>query len=187
LAKLEAAGCAAVFMPRSLYHASGGPSDGTMVVGASDAVDMDAHCTWVNVEHLSCGLCAGSRPHFFRGVCTVVAKLFNIVEPDAAFFGKKDYQQWRVIQRMVRDLDFAIEVVGMPIKREEDGLAMSSRNALLTAEHRSKSPCINKALQEARDAVQRGITSAAELRAEVASKIEGGWSSSCIIFLFLAP
>lgn len=85
----------------------------------------DAHETWVTVERLQRPLCGGSRPHFFRGVCTVVTKLFHVVEPDVAVFGRKDYQQWRVISRMVRDLDFAVEVVGMPICREEDGLAMS--------------------------------------------------------------
>lgn len=128
LAKLEASGCEAVFMPTSLYYsppAADGQVDNGMVVGATDDSNCESHSTWVTVDHLSRGLCARSRPHFFRGVCTVVAKLFNIVEPDAAFFGKKDYQQWRVIERMVRDLDFAIEVVGMPIRREKDGLAMS--------------------------------------------------------------
>ena len=94
------------------------------------------HETYVTVENLQQGLCAITRPHFFRGVATVVAKLFNIVEPDVAVFGKKDYQQWRVIQRMVRDLDFDIDVVGMPLAREPDGLAMSSRNVRLTPENR---------------------------------------------------
>ncbi len=90
-----------------------------------EAAHPDAHETWVTVERLQRPLCGGSRPHFFRGVCTVVTKLFHVVEPDVAVFGRKDYQQWRVISRMVRDLDFAVEVVGMPICREEDGLAMS--------------------------------------------------------------
>ncbi|CAN1831568.1 Pantoate--beta-alanine ligase [Linum perenne] len=79
-----------------------------------------------------------SRPVFFRGVATVVSKLFNIVEPDVAVFGKKDYQQWRIIQRMVRDLDFGIRIVGCEVMREEDGLAMSSRNVKLSAEDRQK-------------------------------------------------
>ena len=154
LRKLAEVGCAAVFMPRSLYHAGGGSdaaADAGMVVGASQGYDPLAHETWVTLEHLSQGLCAKSRPHFFRGVCTVraravparpprpacavdvrrqawvqvVIKLFHIVEPDAAFFGRKDYQQWRVIQRMARDLDMAVDVVGMPVMRERDGLAMS--------------------------------------------------------------
>ncbi|CAM8879081.1 unnamed protein product [Rhodiola kirilowii] len=97
------------------------------------------HETWVRVEKLEKGMCGKSRPVFFRGVATVVAKLFNIVEPDVAVFGKKDYQQWRIIRRMVRDLDFAIEVIGSDIVRESDGLAMSSRNVHLSPEDREKS------------------------------------------------
>jgi len=77
----------------------------------------------------------------------IVAKLFNIVEPDVAVFGKKDYQQWRVICRMVRDLDFDVEVVGIATAREEDGMAMSSRNALLTPEDRQRAVCISQALK----------------------------------------
>lgn len=77
----------------------------------------------------------------------IVAKLFNIVEPDVAVFGKKDYQQWRVICRMARDLDFDIEVVGIATGREADGMAMSSRNALLTPENRQKAVCISHALR----------------------------------------
>ncbi|CAN1831567.1 Pantoate--beta-alanine ligase [Linum perenne] len=101
------------------------------------------HETWVRVEKLEKGLCGKSRPVFFRGVATVVSKLFNIVEPDVAVFGKKDYQQWRIIQRMpkfqqVRDLDFGIRIVGCEVMREEDGLAMSSRNVKLSAEDRQK-------------------------------------------------
>ena len=98
----------------------------------------DPHETFVEVTELSNGLCSGTRPHFFRGVATVVTKLFNVVEPDVAVFGKKDYQQWRVIQRMVRDLNFDIDIVGGEIVREADGLAMSSRNLLLATEKRGK-------------------------------------------------
>lgn len=176
LAKLEAAGCDAVFMPTTLYHQSSN-ADSSMVVGVSDgeAVDYDSHCTWVTVDHLSEGLCAGSRPHFFRGVATVVAKLFNIVDPDAAFFGKKDYQQWRILTRMARDLDFAIDIVGMPITREADGLAMSSRNALLTPEYRTSAPCIYKALEDAKAGVESGVmTDAGSVSAHIARAIEEG-------------
>ncbi|KAL6785707.1 PAN3 [Auxenochlorella protothecoides x Auxenochlorella symbiontica] len=148
---LAKAGCVAVFMPAALYHpgsSSLGSGDASMVVGAAQGeAASDAHSTWVNVEGLSQGLCAGSRPHFFRGVATVVTKLFNIVEPDMAFFGKKDYQQWRILERLAHDLDFGIEVVGLPIQREADGLAMSSRNVLLAPDHRAAAPGIYKALR----------------------------------------
>lgn len=115
-----------------------------------------AHESWVRVEKLEKGLCGNSRPLFFRGVATVVCKLFNIVEPDVAFFGKKDYQQWRVIQRMVRDLDFAVQVIGSEIVREEDGLAMSSRNVYLSPEERQKALSIYKSLLKAKSAAEKG-------------------------------
>jgi len=123
---LERNGCDALFLPSSLYFT---PSDQVkddkgMVVG-NNATSRETHSTWVEVEHLSKGLCASSRPHFFRGVCTIVTKLFNIIDPDVAFFGKKDFQQYRIVERMVRDLNFDIEVVGIDIVREPDGLAMS--------------------------------------------------------------
>jgi len=164
-------------MPRTLYHQppSAGAADGCMVVGAYEDIDYSVHCTWVNVDHLSQGLCAGSRPHFFQGVCTIVAKLFNIVEPDVACFGKKDYQQWRVIERMARDLDFPIKIVGMPIQRESDGLAMSSRNALLTSQDRAAAPCIYIALTAAKEHVLTGhVTEVSDLRAQISSAIELG-------------
>jgi pantoate--beta-alanine ligase len=175
---LQDAGCQAVFLPKSLYHTpssiSNNDPNASMVVKVSGSgtttdinndnnnnnnnnnnINDDSHETWVTVERLSQGLCASSRPHFFRGVCTIVAKLFNIVDPDMAFFGKKDYQQWRVIERMARDLDFPIKVVGMPIQREADGLAMSSRNAMLTPKKRAAAPCIYKALQQAVESVEK--------------------------------
>lgn len=96
------------------------------------------HETWVRVEKLEKGMCGKSRPVFFRGVATIVTKLFNIVEPDVAVFGKKDYQQWRIIRRMVRDLDFSIEVIGSEIVRDTDGLALSSRNVHLSPDDREK-------------------------------------------------
>ena len=88
-------------------------------------------CTWVDMDVLSKTLCGKSRPIHFRGVCTVVSKLFNIVTPDRAYFGQKDAQQLAIIRRMVRDLNMDIEIVGCPIVREEDGLAKSSRNTYL--------------------------------------------------------
>ncbi|ONK71221.1 uncharacterized protein A4U43_C04F6130 [Asparagus officinalis] len=130
------------------------------------------HETWIRVERLEKGLCGKSRPVFFRGVSTIVAKLFNIVEPDFAVFGKKDYQQWRVVCRMVRDLDFAIKIIGAEIMREADGLAMSSRNVHLSSEERKKALCINKSLSEAKHAAQNGQNSSQELKSSIIQTID---------------
>lgn len=122
------------------------------------------HETWVTVENLEKGLCGKSRPIFFRGVATVVTKLFNIVEPDVAVFGKKDYQQWKIIQRMVRDLDFGIKVVGSELMRDEDGLAMSSRNVHLSLAQRGKALSISKSLYNAKFAAEKGQVDCKELK-----------------------
>ncbi|KAK3288453.1 hypothetical protein CYMTET_4070 [Cymbomonas tetramitiformis] len=152
LAKLAGL-CDAIFMPEALY--------------SSD----DSHQTWIEAQHLQQPLCGGSRPIFFRGVATVVAKLFNIVEPDIAVFGKKDYQQWLIVRRMVQDLDFPVEVVGMPLLREEDGLAMSSRNVRLSAEDRTGALSISRGLTKMKDAVQQGAKDAITLRQQLVDEI----------------
>lgn len=112
--------------------------------------------TYLTVERVSMGLEGDRRPGHFRGVATVVAKLFNLVQPHAAYFGQKDAQQVVVIRRMVRDMNFPLEIIVCPTVREADGLAMSSRNAYLTAEERAAAPVIYKSLCAAADAYDSG-------------------------------
>jgi pantoate--beta-alanine ligase len=119
--------------------------------------------SWVLVEGLSEKLDGGSRPGHFRGVTTIVAKLFHIVEPEAAFFGQKDAAQLAVIRRMVQDLDFPVEIVACPIVREPDGLAMSSRNAYLNREERVRALVLQRSLQKAREQFLAGERRAAKL------------------------
>jgi pantoate--beta-alanine ligase len=119
--------------------------------------------SWVVVEGLSEKLDGRSRPGHFRGVTTVVAKLFHVIEPDAAYFGQKDAAQLAVIRRMVRDLDFPVEIVACPIVREADGLAMSSRNAYLNREERQRALVLQRSLQETQRQFQAGERSAARL------------------------
>jgi pantoate--beta-alanine ligase len=119
--------------------------------------------TYVTVEGLSDRLCGKSRPGHFRGVTTIVAKLFNIIQPHIAFFGQKDAAQVAIIRRMVRDLRFAVEIVACPIIRERDGLAMSSRNAYLHANQHNSALVLSRALFRMRDAYDAGENRAAEL------------------------
>jgi pantoate--beta-alanine ligase len=123
----------------------------------------NAEGTWVVVEGLSEKLDGRSRPGHFRGVTTIVSKLFHILEPEAAFFGQKDAAQLAVIRRMVRDLNFAVEIVACPIVREPDGLAMSSRNAYLDGEERGRALVLQRSLQETRQRFQAGERTAARL------------------------
>ncbi|MGN1132634.1 MAG: pantoate--beta-alanine ligase [Ruminococcus sp.] len=116
-------------------------------------------------------LCGKTRPIHFRGVCTVVSKLFNIVTPDKAFFGEKDAQQLAIIKRMVRDMSYGIEIVGCPIIREEDGLAKSSRNTYLSEEERNSALCLSKAIFLGQKLVQEGETDANKLIEEMKSLI----------------
>ena len=111
--------------------------------------------TFVDMDGLTKELCGKSRPTHFRGVCTVVSKLFNIVTPDKAYFGEKDAQQLAVIKRMVRDLNIDVEVIGCPIVREEDGLAKSSRNTYLSDEERKAATILNKSLIKAKELISK--------------------------------
>lgn len=131
---------------------------GTDVLFYPTAPEMypDNFQTSVEVDKVSKPLCGAFRPGHFRGVTTVVAKLFNIVKPHFALFGEKDFQQCVVIQRMVKDLNFDLEVVPMPTIRETDGIAMSSRNARLSETERHTSLCISRALGKAQEMVTRG-------------------------------
>ena len=129
LAKCRQAGATAVFFPTpaNMY--------------------LDRHSVYVSEEDLSKGLCGARRPGHFRGVCTVVAKLFNLAHPDFAVFGQKDYQQAQVIRRMVRDLNFDLEIVVAPIVREPSGLARSSRNTYLSPEEKERALAISQGLR----------------------------------------
>lgn len=136
--------------------------EGVDAVFLPDATQMypDGYQTYVSLETLPHFLCGLSRPVHFRGVATVVTKLFNIVKPHVAVFGEKDFQQLAIIRRMVLDLDMGIEIVGGPIVRETDGLAMSSRNAYLSETQRQTALCLYNALQNAVNLVKNGETDA---------------------------
>lgn len=149
----EEAGADLIFHPEpsEMYHS-----------GFSSYVDMDT---------LTGGLCGKSRPIHFRGVCTVVAKLFNIVMPDRAYFGQKDAQQLAVIRHMADDLSYGIEIKGCPIIREEDGLAKSSRNTYLDKTERQAALVLNRALSEGRKLIDAGERDAARIKETVSSII----------------
>ena len=131
----------------------------------------DGNQTYVEVDKLGGLLCGLSRPGHFRGVTTVVAKLFNIVRPHVAVFGLKDYQQFQIVRRMVTDLRFDIEIIGHPIVREKDGLAMSSRNAYLGARERAAARCLHRSLEKAALLARQGEREAGRIVSAVKEEI----------------
>lgn len=132
---------------------------------------------FVDETALAMGLEGASRQGHFRGVCTVVAKLFHLLVPDAAVFGEKDYQQRAIVRRMVRDLNFPIEIVGVPTVREPDGLALSSRNQYLSATERMDATVLSRALRDAKERVAAGETSVAQLLSFAIGTIEAANSA----------
>lgn len=153
LSMLASRGCDVVFTPeRSAMYAP------------------DASVSIVETA-IASGLEGASRPQFFPGVCTIVAKLFHLTQPDAAVFGEKDYQQLAVIRRMVRDLDFPVEIIGGPTVRETDGLAMSSRNAYLGDDERAQAVVLFEALAEARESILQGLVEVPTLLSRVEERI----------------
>jgi pantoate--beta-alanine ligase len=139
----EDAGVNLLFRPRQMYF--------------------DDRSVYVEETRLSAGLCGASRPGHFQGVCTVVAKLFNLLAPTATVFGEKDYQQLAVIRRMVRDLNFPVEIIGVPTVREADGLALSSRNQYLSADERAAAPALYQAMLRVKELAAAGENSVSKL------------------------
>ena len=133
----------------------------------------NGYSTYVNVEGGITGvLCGASRPGHFRGVATVLTKLFNIVQPQRAYFGQKDAQQVAVIRRMAADLNMDVDIVSCPIVREHDGLAMSSRNTYLSKGEREDALVLSKSLFEAREIIESGERDAAKIKEHIESRIE---------------
>ena len=148
-------------------------AEGVDIVFAPAAKDIypEGYATYVAVERLSEGLCGASRPGHLRGVATVVAKLFNICRPTAAYFGQKDYQQAQVIKRLAADLNFDVEIEVLPIVREADGLAVSSRNQYLEPEERRQATCLFRALARAQELFAAGETQSAKFVDEMTAVV----------------
>ena len=160
--------------PRDLERdAAGCQEAGASLVFHPEPEEMYApdSCTFVDMDSLTKGLCGKSRPTHFRGVCTVVCKLFHIVTPDRAYFGQKDAQQLAVIRRMVRDLNFGIFIVGCPIVREADGLAMSSRNAYLGEEERKAALILHSSLALGEKMLEEGERDARKVREAILGRL----------------
>ena len=154
-AQLQTAGAAMVFTPTpAMMYPAGGLATRVEVPGISELLE------------------GAARPGHFTGVATVVCKLFNLVQPDVAVFGEKDFQQLMLIRQMVRDLDMNIRIEGLPTVREADGLAMSSRNGYLTAAERQLAPGFNRVLREVVDALHKGRHDYASLQADAAKSLE---------------
>lgn len=146
---------------------------GADLIFRPDVSDMyyDDFCTFVDMDIITKNLCGNSRPTHFRGVCTVVLKLFNIVKPDRAYFGQKDAQQLAVIKRMVRDFNIDIEIVGCPIVREADGLAKSSRNTYLNPDERKAALVLSRSLKKGMDVIKTGETNSKKIIAAITEVI----------------
>lgn len=153
---LRKKGCQAVFAPT-----------------ATDMYQPDASVV-VNESQLTTVMCGRSRPGHFAGVCTIVTKLFHLVRPDLAIFGEKDFQQLAILRRMVRDLNFAVQIVGHPTVREPDGLALSSRNVFLSAEERLQAPLLQQALRDAEKSLRMRPISRQALENLIRRQIERG-------------